>query len=563
MKDLIMKHKLALVASVALVLLACVTVVWNQQRPGAKQQKELATLKELHDSGILTEDEYQAKVRAIESGAAPTAGGQASDGDEHGAKANDDAEDRAGGPGTQESASAEPAQEDQLTTLKELRDNGVLSEQEYQAKVRAISASQPAAQAQSGDPLQQQIESLKELRANGMLTEDEYRAKLQALTTGQNAGADAFANGMTRTVEIFDPALQMRAATLQVPADWKFAGAIDRSRGCHGTGPEAQTRAQSPDGLTAIEVYPGLAWRDTTSRTLAQIMARNGCPPVDMSTPAEFLQRIVLPNLRPNATLDRIDPLYPEDQARLEATLQKMQEDAYSQASQFQRMGLRNARPAHHTLAGVLARIHYSINGREVEETIGTRVHCADVWVPGNYVAPPSINHNCNSYPLVIFRAPRGTLDGIRPHLLAINRSYRIDQAWDFRMAQIIKQQSDAMIAASNANFQTMMKASQDAENIRTQTWQMNEQARAASVNQSIAESRAQQAAMDKSARDWTLFALDQRAYINPQNGQEYDLSNKYSYSYISSDGRYFQNNDPNFDPTKEITPGVTWNRVY
>src|SRR5208282_4854647 len=315
MKDLMMKHKLVLVASVALVLLACVTAGWNQQRAGVKQQKELAALKELRDNGVLSEQEYQAKVRAIKSGAAPTADAQASDRDEIAPKTNGNfAEDPTGEPGRQQSASSDSAQQTQLTTLRELRDNGVLSEQEYQAKVRALLASepaQPAAQAQSGDP---QIESLRELRENGMLTEDEYRAKLQALTTGGNASADAFANGMTRTVEIYDPALQMRAATLQIPADWKFDGVIDRSRGCHGTGPEAQTRAQSPDGLTAIEVYPGLAWRDTTSQSLAQIMARGGCPPVDMSTPTEFLQRIVLPHLRPNATLDRVDPLFPQDQ---------------------------------------------------------------------------------------------------------------------------------------------------------------------------------------------------------------------------------------------------------
>jgi hypothetical protein len=127
-----------------------------------------------------------------------------------------------------------------------------------------------------------------------------------------------------------------------------------------------------------------------------------------------------------------------------------------------------------------------------------------------------------------------------------------MEPAWDQRMAMITKQQSDAMIANSNAQFQASQAASQRAADIRTQTWQQNEQARADSVANSINNSRAQQNAMNESAHATALYAGDQRAFINPQNGTEYDLSNKYSYSYLSPDGSHYAQ-------TNDATAGSPW----
>lgn len=384
----------------------------------------------------------------------------------------------------------------------------------------------------------------------------------QRTPTVAKAGGDAGSKTAVRTVEVGDPALQMRAGTLEIPADWKFAGIVYRERGCHSNGAQVKYYAQSADGLTAIQVFPGNNWRDTTSPSLARIMAQNDCPPVGMSTPQEYLKEVVLPNLRPTATLDRIDPLFPADEAMVKANLEKMQENAVAQARKSVEMGFRRVmRPDQHTLEGAIARIHYTLNGHEVEETVGTVVHCADVWVPGNYVAQPSVNHNCNSYPVVVLRAPRGTLDGLRPRLLATKQTYRVESAWDFRMGQIIKQQSDQAIAASNAQFNQMQQNSQTQFNALMQQQKEMNAARQQSVDNSIATARAQQDALDASAHATALWALDKGTYVNPQTGLQYEISNQYAHQYISSDETTVYHTNDTFNPNG-ATPGTSWTEL-
>ncbi|MGA3210293.1 MAG: hypothetical protein ABSD20_03245 [Terriglobales bacterium] len=139
--------------------------------------------------------------------------------------------------------------------------------------------------------------------------------------------------------------------------------------------------------------------------------------------------------------------------------------------------------------------------------------------------------------------------------------SYRVDQNWDFRMGQIIQQQASQAIAASNEQFNQMMKNNDALQAQRTQQWQTNEAARQASVDHSIANARAQQNAMDQSAHNTVLYALDEKAYVNPQNGQEYDLSNRYHHAYLSSDGTTVLQNNNGFNPNG-YSPGTTWSQL-
>ena len=353
-----------------------------------------------------------------------------------------------------------------------------------------------------------------------------------------------------RVVEVDDPVMKMRAGGMLIPADWKFAGTISRSSDCHGNGAQGKWTAQSADGLTGVAVYPGSAWRDTTSENMARIMSQNGCDPVDMTKASQFIEEVVLPMLRPSATLDRMDPLGPKDEEMMKQNLQKMQDNADEQARQSMAMGLRKLfRPNLHTLDGAVARIHYTIDGHEVEETVATIVHCMDVWVPGTYVSQPSANRNCNSWPVVVMRAPKGTLDQVRPKLAAMKESYRVDQAWDYQMGQNIQRQTQQMIAASNASFNATMEASRAAFAAQTANWVANERARQISVDNSIANARAQQAARDVEAHQMVLFAGDKQTMVNPETGLQYEISNKYGHSYVSPDGKQVIQSTQPLDP--------------
>ena len=428
------------------------------------------------------------------------------------------------------------SQQQKIDALNDAFKNGLMTRAEYDAKMKQLNATA----------------ALQDALNHGLLTREEYEAKVRALTSAANAGSDGFSNSEMRTVEIFDPGLQMRAGTQQVPADWKFAGIIDRTGGCHSNGAQVKASMQSPDGLTGMQVYPGYVWSEATSQWAARNMAQRGCPSVSMTTATELLRQVVLPMLRPHATLDRIDPPKAEGQEDIDRNLQRMQANAEREATQFRSL---YARPAYHMLSGAVAHIHYSIDGHEVEESVGTRVHCVGRFFR-NFET-----HDCNSTLLYILRAPRGTLEELHPRIMALSQTYRVDQAWDYRMAMIAKQQSDAAIAASNAQFQATQQGAKAFSDTLTANWKASEANRQASVDSSIAASRAGQAARDISAHKTVLFALDQRAYVNSQTGTEYDLSNKYNHAYLGSDGTtVVQSTGPM--NLNGVTPGISYSEL-
>jgi hypothetical protein len=84
----------------------------------------------------------------------------------------------------------------------------------------------------------------------------------------------------------------------------------------------------------------------------------------------------------------------------------------------------------------------------------------------------------------------------------------------------------------------------------RTQQWQANEAARQTSVDNSIANARAQQNALDRSAVETEKYALGVQTVVDPNTGQTTNVSNQYSHTVQrQSDGKIFQYNDPSFDP--------------
>lgn len=68
-------------------------------------------------------------------------------------------------------------QQRQMSALKELRESGVITAQEYDSKVQALRTSAPAASGASKD----KIAALQELRDSGVITAQEYESKVQAV----------------------------------------------------------------------------------------------------------------------------------------------------------------------------------------------------------------------------------------------------------------------------------------------------------------------------------------------------------------------------------------------
>jgi hypothetical protein len=265
-------------------------------------------------------------------------------------------------------------QQEKIAALKELRDSGVITAQEYDSKVQALQASAPAAPAAS------------------VASQPVHFAKI--------------ASG-TRRVEITDPQYQMTAVTLEIPADWKFAGTIARPPGCHGHGASLMYTAQSPDAASAVVALPGVAWEWASSETVQKYMAAN-CPAIDIDTAASFLVNIAVPNIRPGAKIAAVLPLLPEGQAALKDQLEKELQQNASMGN-FKQVNPKV------TLEGARVRVQYERDGHPVEEMISAVVHCNEQTMPAiPFLKQPEYQkRSCFSRGATIIRAPQGHLDEV------------------------------------------------------------------------------------------------------------------------------------------------------
>ena len=99
--------------------------------------------------------------------------------------------------------------------------------------------------------------------------------------------------GPTQTVTIDDLngfGRPMRAATVEIPAGWRAQGGIrwDNSTDCVSNRMRMNWLASSPDGKTAYEIMPGLAWQVAGTEN-----PFNPCPAVQLNSARAFLERIV------------------------------------------------------------------------------------------------------------------------------------------------------------------------------------------------------------------------------------------------------------------------------
>ena len=452
MKEIIMKHKIAVMAGLALVVLIGAGVLYSQQktRPSAAQSSA--------------------------------------------------------------------AQQDKIAALKELRDSGVITAQEYDSKVQALQASSPAASTTPATPA---------------------AAHLAKIASG------------TRRVEVTDPQYQITAYTLEIPADWKYAGTIARPPGCHGNGASIMYTVQSPDGLSAVVALPGVAWSWASSESVRKFMASN-CPAIDIDSAASFLVNIAVPNIRPNAKSVAVLPLPPEGQASLKDQLEQ-------EIQQSAAMGNFKQLNSKLTLDGARVRVQYDRDGHSTEEMMTAVVQCNEQTIPEIPLLKQAAyqKRSCFSRGTLITRAPQGHLD----ELLALPqiRLYRTLQAnaqWQNRIA------ADQQAAFQQAMAANNRQAAANLQHFKEQGEQRQAQAKAFdqglrdSTNRALAADRAKQDAIDASAHATALYSLDQQEFRNPNTGQIIQASNQYSHQWISSDGStLIQTNNHTLDPNGQVYP--------
>lgn len=372
-----------------------------------------------------------------------------------------------------------------------------------------------------------------------------------------SAGSSRVSWSGSQTVEFPDPKYGMVAATLEIPAGWKFAGRMFRAQGCHAAqGPSVVFTSLSQDGITAVIGLPGVTWEWASSPNLLKAMAAQGhCPGIDITTADRFLTNIVVPNLHPDAKIVAILPLLPEQQANLEKQLEMRRARTASAPKQFQMQNM--------TADGGRARVQYVRDGHPVEEMITVQVSCYENTMPAPFKSgePPTQLRHCSTMSTNIIRAPQGHLDEVlaalqQPHAKELQATFKPNPEWQNRLNQDNMATFRAGMAANNAMFQ------QSLANSRAQNEQLLANGRAFQAQQqsrfesAMANDRATQAGIDASAHNMVNYSLDRKDYINPTTGQTITTSNEYNHQWISSDGSTLIGaQDHSFDPNGVVYP--------
>ena len=423
---------------------------------------------------------------------------------------------------SQQKSESSANQQSKVAALKELRDSGVITPQEYDSKVQTVQASAPEVSKPAHD-------------ANGSWSS-------------------------TRKAEIPDPQYQMVAYTIDVPADWKFAGMIARDPGCHSNGAGLKYTMQSPDGLTAIVQMPGMAWTWTDSASMQKIMENQHCPSTDIGSAADFLTKMAVPNLHPNAKVVSVGPLLPQGQTALAEQLEKKREQNAAMARQY------GQKPQNLTLDGARVRVQYERDGRQFEEMIVSVIECTETQTAAMYAMPASRRRMCSSRGTNIARTPLGHLDELMalPQFQSLYKSIQINHDWDNRVAADMQANFQRFQAQNNAQFQANLRQNQAQFDQRIQQGKQFQQNMRESTDRALAADRARQEAMHQSAQATARNSLDRQVVTNPANGKSYEVSNQYNHTWVSSDGStIIQNQDHNFDPNGQVYPvSQSWNEL-
>jgi len=420
---------------------------------------------------------------------------------------------------SQQKAHPSAAQQEKIAALQELRDSGVITAQEYDSKVKALQASSRAASPTSA------------------ASQPVHFAKI--------------ASG-TRRVEITDPQYQMTAVTLEIPADWKFAGTIARPPGCHSHGQSLMYTAQSPDGVSAVVALPGVAWEWASSETVQKYMAAN-CPAIDIDTAASFLVNIAVPNIRPNAKIEAVLSLLPEGQAALKDQLEK-------EIQQNASMGNFKQVNPKVTLEGARVRVQYERDGYPVEEMISAVVHCNEQTMPAIPLLKETAyqKRSCFSRGATILRAPQGHLDEMMalPLLKNLVASMQPNADWQNRVAADQQAAFQRAMDANNRQAAANLQHFKEQGEQRMAAGKAFQERQADSFNRAMAADQQTQARIDASAHATVLYSLDRQEFKNPNTGQTIQASNQYSHQWMSSDGStLIQTNDHTYDPNGQVYP--------
>jgi hypothetical protein len=383
---------------------------------------------------------------------------------------------------------------------------------------------------------QEKVEALKDMLNTGLLTQQEYDAKVQALTALVEAPYSG-APVATKTAGIFDPTLGgLLFTTYTIPADWVFQGGMTQGTGCD-VGNAAFFRATSPDGLAGVKLFPPteFAW---TSNPRAMPGPQSGCiPRVGEIDAADYMKYL----------LGRMNVEFVKD-----VTNSEKAEQLRKQVTPLDPQRPGKYRIFYRDMASSVVR--FNINSIKEMEEIDVFVHCddqADMTRMHSYSCAVAVGTTWAPEGKLL-----STVQMLQSTVKRTDNPAH-QQAWNQRNSAqwaAIRQQNVAAndIFYSNLNRQIIANG----EGFRNQMdsqFRVHEQGLANSQQNSADNLRQQQQRWNSQqthTNDVVDSILNQQKRYDPNTGQTFKTDNGYNYNWVNSDSsKYYPTNDINDNP--------------
>ncbi len=346
-----------------------------------------------------------------------------------------------------------------------------------------------------------------------------------------------------KTETIFDPALNMKAYGVIIPAGWKYQGVLVPGSSCN-QNPMPVFRAYAADGLTEFRRMPRFDW--SWGNAPYNPRPKGDCLALDHDIAAiAFAEHLAKLQKGENFTETPLNPKFAQDfKQGIEA------DNAAIQARAGQRPFRGDA---------ASARFEYLNGTFVIEEYLRVVIRCTHSNQPG--LGGRQYFHEDCGADVRVLRAPKGKLDALI-QLLDNNPSGAIaDDHWQQTYNQVRQQQTNLIIGEINVNTQVMLQQGRDAARVRQQQNQeylAGQQGRYQEIQRQHDEQQAgyaahnanQKALMDARhtpASDVVDFALDQQTVSG--TGGTVKVPANYNQVWANQSGQYFLTNDLNTNP--------------
>lgn len=397
----------------------------------------------------------------------------------------------------------------------------------------------------------EQLKALDIAYRNGILTQDEYEAKKRAIgvagrqppaatpptaraTAPKPSGGPAYQRmKLVRVMDTEGWGQPVEALRMLVPVDWRPEGGVRWTQGQFGCPPnivQALWRATSADGTTGIELLPSFTWQWADDPQMQQIIGQQaanqtGCPAAPPAGAADFVRSMVVPQSRRGAQVLGAEPL--QAATRTEARNAEAANQALIQAGYMRGVRADVGR----------VRLAWQANGRPVEEWIqATVVTKAMPTADTAALMQGQINYSASTYAMAAYnvfgiRAPRGELDAKATLFATILASVRINPQFQVAVGQFLI---------------SMGKINQRGAQDRHRIWQEAQQSTAETWRQTTQQREESQARIQEQFGQ-TIRGVE--TFVDPRSNERVELSSSYRNAWSNGRGEYLLSDSANFDP--------------